>query len=99
MLLNLLLNPICVEFEVLLKDYCVQKPQTNKHPRTHTLKTIYIVTRSTNVITMNITNINKFLRVVTDVQPSSTAPLLTSMKDTSTTNTHRPITIQTTELQ
>jgi hypothetical protein len=28
---------------------------------------------------MNITNITSFLRVVTDLQPSSTAPFLTSM--------------------
>ena len=42
---------------------------------------IYIVTISTNVITMNTSNITQFLRLVTDLQ-SSTAPLLKSKYDT-----------------
>jgi hypothetical protein len=55
--------------------------------KTHTPQNIYIITRSTNIITMNISNIAQFLgvvypsvhRVVTDLHPS-TATLLTSMQ-------------------
>ena len=55
---------------------------------TQTPQNIYIVTRSTNVITINIANITQFLRVVTDLQPS-TAPLLPSMHDKEITVQHK----------
>ena len=48
------------------------------------LKNIDIVTRSTNIITMNIRNITQFLRMVTDLQPC-TAPMLISMHDSTST--------------
>ena len=50
------------------------------HTHIYILQNTYIVTRSTNTITMTITNITSFPRVVTDLQPSS-APVLTSMHD------------------
>jgi len=54
MLLNLLVNTICVEFKFYL-NYIIFKNHTHTHTHTHTLQNIYIVTRYTNVKTMNIT--------------------------------------------
>ena len=58
MFINLLVNKLCFEFLDQLKQYYIKKPQTHTHTHTHTIRqNIYTVKSSTNVTTINISNI------------------------------------------